>query len=167
MNYKKSLSIFLILFICIVPSLANSNFTSDNSGILDETVTSLGSNNAKSNIYLTGNITTTATTVDQVVLTKTVAANKTYYLEYVSFDAHFITVSSTATRLGTISLESPSGTKVITIDIINPTTSDHHSSIFTATEPIPIPSGVVVRCVTTPLVTTSILWRCNFGGYEK
>jgi len=119
------------------------------------------------NILKTGTLTTTAVTADQVVLTYTVTSGKTLYLQYVVMYGRLTAVSATASILGAISLETPSGTKVITFDDMNPTTSELEFNPLVFNEPIPIAASTVVRIVVTPAATTSMLWRGNFGGYEK
>lgn len=118
-------------------------------------------------VMKTGTLTTTAVTADQVVLTYTVTAAKTFYLCYLTMYGRLTATSATATILGSISLETPSGTKVITLDDVNPTTSEVEFNPITFGEPIPVAAGVVIRVVVTPAATTSMLWRANFGGYEK
>lgn len=119
------------------------------------------------NVLKTGTITTTATTADQVVLTYTVTAGKTLYLQYVIMYGRLTVPAATATILGAISLETPSGTKVLTFDDMNPTTSELEFNPMPFPEPVPIAAGTVVRIVVTPAAATSMLWRGNFGAYEK
>jgi hypothetical protein len=119
------------------------------------------------NVMKTGTITTTATTADQVVLTYTVTSGKTLFLQYLVMYGRLTTLSATASILGAISLEAPSGTKAITFDDVNPTTSELEFNPVGFSEPIPLAAGTVVRVVVTPAATTSMLWRANFGGYEK
>jgi hypothetical protein len=119
------------------------------------------------NVFKTGTITTTATTADQVVLTYTVTSGKTFYLQYLVMYGRLTVLAATATILGAISLETPSGTKCITFDDVNPTTSELEFNPLGFSEPIPIAAGTVVRVVVTPAAATSMLWRANFGGYEK
>lgn len=130
---------------------------------------SLGTtSNGKTNVLKTGSLTTTAATADQVVLTYTVTNGKTFYLQYLTCESRLTTLSATASVLGVISLETPSGTKVISHSLVNGTgeLNDDCDPYYFA-EPIPIASAVVIRCVTTPTAVTSMLWICNFGGYEK
>jgi hypothetical protein len=119
------------------------------------------------NVLKTGTITTTAVTADQVVLTYTVTAGKTFYMTYLVMYGRLTVLAATATILGAISLETPSGTKVFTLDDVNPTTSELEFNPIVLPTPIPIAAGVVVRVVVTPAAATSMLWRANFGGYEK
>lgn len=119
------------------------------------------------NVFKTGTITSSAVTADQVVLTYTVTALKTFYLQYLMMYGRLTTLSATASILGAISLETPSGTKVLTLDDVNPTTSEVSREVITFSEPQPIAAGTVIRVVVTPAATTSMLWRANFGGYEK
>ena len=126
---------------------------------------SLG-NTAKTNVLKTGTLTTTAVTADQVVLTYTVTAGKTFYLQYVRFDTRLTTLpgNNNPIDMGSISLETPSGTKVITHEMIHP---NYVLPPLELAEPIPIAAGVVIRVVCTPAAATSTIWRANFGGYEK
>lgn len=128
---------------------------------------SLGSTLGKTNVLKTGQLTTTATTADQVVLTYTVTAGKTLYITSYTVQARLTVLSATATILGTISLEIPSGTKVYTEDRINPTTAETPPTPTTPVEPIPVAAGTVVRFVCTPAAVTSMRWLASFAGYEK
>jgi hypothetical protein len=129
---------------------------------------SLGNSLGKTAVLKTGSLTTTAVTADQVVLTYTVTGGKTFYLEYVEGHGRLTTLSATAVILGTLSIETPSGTKVITHSLVNGTTEfEDQVPVYHFSEPIPIAAAAVIRCVTTPAAATSTLWVCNFGGYEK
>lgn len=128
--------------------------------------TSLGTSAGKTNQLKTGTLVTTAVTADQVILTFTVTTNKTFYLQYASIQAQLTSMSATPSLLGTASLETPSGTKTITVSFVNPSSGDTCPAIFTFSEPIPVSSGVVVRWVCTPAAVTSMTWVGNFGGYE-
>lgn len=119
------------------------------------------------NVLKTGTLTTTAVTADQIVLTYTVTAAKTFFLTYIIMYGRLTVLAATATILGAISLETPSGTKVLTLDDVNPTTSELEFNPIILPVPIPVAAGVVVRVVVTPAAATSMLWRANFGGYEK
>jgi len=121
----------------------------------------------KTLVMKTGSLVTTATTADQVVLTYTVTAGKTLFLGYLHLSGSLTAVSATATVLGTVSLETPSGTKVFTARMTNPTTSATGDLTVPLADPIPIAAGTVVRVVVTPAAVTSMTWVCNFGGVEK
>jgi len=121
----------------------------------------------RTNALKTGALTTTAVTADQVVLTYTVTAGKTLYLSYLELSAVLTVLSATASILGTISLETPSGTKVLTERMQNGTTSAPDRIVMSFPDPIIVAAGVVIRVVCTPGAVTSTLWRANFGGFEK
>lgn len=127
---------------------------------------SLGQTLGKTNAFKVGSQVTTAATADQVVATYTVTTNKTFYLQYLSVEVHLTTPSATAAHMGTWSLETPSGTKVLTHTATNPTTSQKYQFRLELAEPIPVASAVVCRVVCTPSGTTSTTWEANFGGYE-
>jgi hypothetical protein len=117
-----------------------------------------------SKVMKTGSLVTTTTTADQVVLTYTVTAGKTFYLTYLRVDTRLTTFATTATYFGMASLESPAGTKLITqmqagagITLIPP---------YIFVKAVPFAGGTVIRVVCTPSSTTSYTWQANFGGYE-
>jgi hypothetical protein len=129
---------------------------------------SLGVTTGKTVVMKTGTLVTTATTADQVVLTYTVTAAKTFYVEYVEIQgAQTTPAGGTGIVLGTISLENPSGTKVISARFIGGGGEQMGEITIPFAEPIPVSAGVVIRVVTTPAATTSMTWVANFGGYEK
>jgi hypothetical protein len=116
----------------------------------------------------TGSLTTVAITADQVVLTYTVTTGKTFFLEYVEFDgAQTTPAGGNAVVLGTISLETPSGTKVVTRRMLGGGAFNSTPFAMSFPEPLPISSTTVIRVVTTPASTTSFYWGASFGGYER
>jgi hypothetical protein len=156
-----------------VSGTVTANVGTTNGLALDATLTggtvrtSLGTSAGKTNVLRTGTLVTTAVTADQVVLTCTVTAAKTFYLQYVHLMGRLTTLSATASILGTISLETPSGTKAITATLTNATISAPQTHSLMFAEPIAIAAGTVVRVVVTPAATTSMTWIANFGGYER
>lgn len=128
-------------------------------------VVSLGNSLGKTAVMKTGTLSSSAVTADQVVLTYTVTTGKTFYLEYLEFAARLGTFAATATNFGTISLENPSGTKILTTEIFHAGT--YPACIYLFAEPIPIASATVIRIVCTPTAATAFTWRGNLGGYEK
>jgi hypothetical protein len=126
---------------------------------------SLGSIAGKTSVMKVGSLVTTAVTADQVVLTYTVTEGKTFYLTYFHLLVRLTTYAGTVTNFGNMSLENPSGTKIFTF----PSFGSGAAAIvpFSFTEPVPIPSGTVIRVVCTPAAVTSFTWFANFGGYEK
>jgi hypothetical protein len=125
----------------------------------------LGNATGKTVVMKTGTLTSTATTADQVVLTYTVTAGKTFYLEYFDVAARLTTYAATATNFGDCSLESPAGTKLYTNMVAHAGSPLPIRTSFA--EPIPIVAGAVVRVVCTPSAVTSFLFRGNLGGFEK
>lgn len=129
---------------------------------------SIGSSTGKTAVLKTGQLTTTAVTVNQVILTYTVTVAKTLYLEYFDISSRLTVPAATASVLGTAILQI-AGVTSYTGTFINPTTSDcgSQSVRLMFTEPIPIAAGTVIAILTTPAAVTSMLWTGNFGGYEK
>jgi len=129
---------------------------------------SIGTAAGKTTQLKTGSLTTTAVTAGQTILTYTVTALKTLFLEYIDIQARLTAVAATASILGSVTV-SIAGVGVYTATFVNPTTSDSggQSVRLFFSEPIPIAAGSVVLIAVTPAATTSMLWIGNFGGYEK
>jgi hypothetical protein len=127
---------------------------------------SLGNSTGKTNVMRTGTLVTTAVTADQVILTYTVTAAKTFYMTYFNVTARLTTFAATATNFGTASIESPASTKLLTEMVAHAGTPQVKNGV-TFTEPVPIAAGTVIRVVCTPSATTSFTWIANLGGYEK
>jgi hypothetical protein len=126
---------------------------------------SLGMTQSKTNTMKTGTLATTTANADQVILTYTVTAGKTFYMQYFEVVARLTTFATTATNFGTFSLESPAATKLYTSNIFHAGDMDPRGVWFA--EPVPIGAGVVVRIVCTPGAAANYTWTANFGGYEK
>jgi len=116
---------------------------------------------------VTGTLVTTTTTADQVVATYTVTSGVNFYPVSVSIVARLTAVSATASIMGTISLELPSGTKVSIFTWTNPTTSLVQPIVLALNGEVFLAGGSVIRIVCTPAATTSMTWIGNVLGYEK
>jgi len=116
--------------------------------------------------WTTGTVVTTTTTADQVVLTYTVTAAKTFFLTYIAVNAYRTTLPGNVNPLflGNISLESPAGTKLLTWPMFH--APDNGGFVLPIDEDFWILASTVVRIVVTPSAATSTTWRANFGGYE-
>lgn len=129
-------------------------------------IVSLGNTDSKTIKMLTGTLVTTSTTADQVVLTYTVTTGKTFYMQYFTMTGYETTLpgNSNPIFLGTLSFESPAGTKLFRGDQVSPY-AQPNGPIFS--EPMFFSAGTVVRIVVTPSLATSFTWIANIGGYEK
>jgi hypothetical protein len=128
----------------------------------------LGQTDGKTVVMKTGTLVTTAVTVDQVVLTYTVTTGKTFYIEYVeAVGAQTAPAGGTDIILGNVSLELPSGTKVITMRVLGGGSQAPIGFHYEFPEPIFATSTQVVRIVTTPAAITSFTWNASFGGFER
>lgn len=125
---------------------------------------SLGNSTGKSIVLSPGTLTSTANTADQVVVTYTVTAGKTFYLQDWDVYVQRSTFNTTVADYGNCSLESPAGAKLWTQELSGAGFASWDKHIA---EPAPIASGTVVRIVCTPNAATSTLWRANLIGYEK
>lgn len=119
----------------------------------------------KTNVGKTGTLATSAVTADQVVVTYTVTAGKTFYLQWFACNGRLTTFAATATLFGDCSIETPSGTKLVTTMLAGPGIGDRDWLVIS--EPLPVAAGTVIRVVVTPSATTAMTWRANFGGFEK
>lgn len=126
-----------------------------------------GEASGKTFVMKAGSLSTTATTADQVVLTYTVSANKTFYLQQAYLFGRLDASIATATINGDISLEIVSGTKVFTTSIIGSGNAAFQPERLLYLEPIPIAAGTVVRIVCTPSSATARTWYGSLVGYEK
>ncbi|HEX8097835.1 MAG TPA: hypothetical protein VF507_07350 [Pyrinomonadaceae bacterium] len=126
----------------------------------------LGSYTGKTVVAKTGALVTTAATADQVLVTYTVTAGKTFYLEYFDVQARLTTYAATATNFGDCALESPAGTKLY-VTIVAHAGSPLPLGALSLAEPLPFAGGSVVRLVCTPSAVTSFTWRGNLGGFER
>jgi hypothetical protein len=73
--------------------------------------------------------------------------------------------TTTTWALGSVSVESPFGTKILTMQLAGMGATqglEHHFD-----EPAPIPHATGIRCVVTAGTTVSTIFNCNFNGYEK
>jgi hypothetical protein len=127
-------------------------------------VATLGNTAGKTNVLKTGTLASSATTADQVVLTYTVTAGKTLFLQTWDVSMGLTTPGTTAIG-GSCSLESPAGTKLDT----NVFRSVGHQTYISQNyaEPVGIPSGTVVRFVCTPSAVTATTWAASLAGYER
>lgn len=135
--------------------------------VSSDTQLSLGTNTGKTNIFNSSALVTAATTQNITIKTYTVTSGKTFYLQWLSLESRPTVISATASILGIASLESPAGTTIASHTFANPTTSDVERIYYSFSEPIPIPSGQIIKAVAAPAAATSTTWYGNFGGYEK
>ena len=140
-------------------------------GVVGGTVqpVSLGNVDSKTVVMKTGTLVTTAVTANQVILTYTVSALKTFFVQNINLAARLTTQpvggnGANPVTLGDVSFESPAGTKLFTTTLIGPGPNNVEVE---SSEPIFFAAGTVVRVVVTPAAATSTTWYANFGGYEK
>lgn len=121
----------------------------------------------KTVVQRSGSLTTTAVG-GFTILTYTVTAGKTLFLEYIDIQARLTVLSAVASILGLSSVIIGAGT-AYTASFVNPTTSDAGSQAIriTFSEAIPIPAGTIITFSAGTAAATSMLWIANFGGYEK
>ncbi len=108
---------------------------------------------------------TSAITPNQIILTYTVTAGKTFYLEYADVLVRLTTFAATATNFGFATLQIPSSVNLCNAMLAGTGISQLYS--LTLSEPMPFAAGTVIQWVCTPGSATSMTWQANFGGYEK
>lgn len=128
---------------------------------------SIGNSTGKTVRMIAGQLTTTATTADQVVGTHTVTGGTTFYLTHVSMNVTSTTPANNNSDnviYGTMSFQIGGTNAIIRRFACAPGVG---GSVWTFSEPLPIAAGTVLRIVCTPAAATSFIWDGNFGGYEK
>lgn len=127
---------------------------------------SLSDTTGKAAVMKSAQLTTTAVTANQIVLTYIVTALKTLFLQYIDLQARLTAASATASVLGTITV-TVAGVVVYTAEFCNPTSGATETHSLAFSEPIPLAAGVVISVLVTPAAATSMRWTGNFGGFEK
>lgn len=120
----------------------------------------------KTRVMKTGTLSTATAAADQSVLTYTVTAAKTFYLQYLDVQASAATLVTLATRLGTASLEID-GVKSYTGDFVATINLQNNIIHLEFGEPVQIAAGKAVRVIVTPSSLAGVKWTANFGGYER
>jgi len=121
-------------------------------------------------VLKTGSLVSSAVTADQVILTYKINPGKQFVLEYLEANVQLTTYAATATDFGSVSLEHPAGTKLMTWKCAGPQGTLNTPIYLELPEPLPIDTGDgvgVVRVVVTPTSATSMTWEANLGGYER
>jgi hypothetical protein len=133
----------------------------------DGTVNTLpGAWSGVNTVLKTAQLTTTAVTANQQILTYTVTTGFTLYLTYVDIQARLTTISATASILGTVIVQ-VNGVTVWTGTFTNPTTSQVDHKVVPLALPVPVLGTNIVTVLVTPNAATSMLWTANIGGFEK
>ena len=103
----------------------------------------------------------------QTILTYTVTAGKTLFLEYFDLQGYLTTLSATPTVLGTVIIQI-AGVTVYTANFVQSNAADQSiPARIMLSQPIPIAGGTVIVVKVTPASSASMTWTANFGGYEK
>jgi hypothetical protein len=120
----------------------------------------------KTRVMQTGVLVSVATTANQVILTYTVTAAKSFILAYLAINAYRTTLPGNTNPifLGNVSLESPAATKLFTWPMFH--APNNGGLVLPTDEDLWFPASTVIRVVVTPAAATSTTWRANFGGYE-
>lgn len=125
---------------------------------------SIGTSAGKTLVGKTGLLVSTSVLADQIILTYTVTLGKTFYLEGFDWSVGKTGIDHADSDYGLVSLENPLGLKLQTWFARGAGTASFSRSL---PEPLPIPSGTVIRLVVTPSIANSLTWLGNLIGYEK
>lgn len=118
-----------------------------------------------SNILKAGAKVTTATTANQVILTYTVPAGKTFNLSYLEANVRLTTFAATATLFGSLSLR-VNGAIGLTFTAAG--AGILSSPVYVELpDALPLQAGDLVEVVCTPAAATSMAWESNMAGFEK
>jgi hypothetical protein len=137
------------------------NLLTDTAGVQQ---VSLGTT-AKTLVLITGSLSTSTTTSNQVIATHTVTTGKTYYISEADCSVILNTTAATQNLFGTCSLVINGA--VVWSQYYKGPGYGSISPTLLYPEPIFATSGQVVEWVTTPGATGAFFWTANFGGYEK
>jgi ribosomal protein L30E len=117
------------------------------------------------NILATGALASSAGTADQVILTYTVPAGKTFYLSYFEANVKLTTFATTATDFGPVSLRQ-NGVKKLTF--MNAGPGVLNAPVYVELpDALPFQAGDVLTVVCTPTAVTPFTWEANIAGFEK
>ncbi len=100
------------------------------------------------------------------ILSRTTHTPQTFYLDTIDMEAALNTVSATAVRLGTCSLQIPSGTTVMSWNFQNPTNEAPDRHFVKLTHAIAVPSSFTISCYPNTN-SASTYWNVNYFGYEN
>ena len=126
----------------------------------------LGNQANKINRFITASL-TVATTVQVQIASYTVSSGKTFYWQGFDVSGFLTATSSSINRISAVSFESPSGTKIWTGNMFNPSSGEGTSYSHDYAEPIPVTAGSVLRTVAVGAIgTTVVLYQVNYWGYE-
>lgn len=118
------------------------------------------------NVFVTGTLATSAVTANQVILTYTVPAGKTFWWDYFEANAMLTTFAATATAFGTLSIRQ-NGNPLFTFNVLagpGILTSPIYGEF---TDSMPFQAGDVLTIVCTPSAVTPFTWEGNISGYTK
>lgn len=118
------------------------------------------------NVLVTGTLASSAVTADQQILTYTVTAGKTLWLELVEVNVRLTTFATTATSFGIASF-AVNGTKKQTFNVIAGPGVLNSPLYLEFPEALPFQAGDVLTIVCTPSAVTAFTWEANIAGYEK
>lgn len=133
-------------------------------------VASLGSTTGKTLIAKTGTLTTTSKTAGQSILSYTATSGRILYITGGDIQASatsFLAINGPL-DMGTVTLETPSGTVISSYTVMASSTVPVYSiELPRMFEPIFVPAPALIRCLVTPNTTIAVRWICNLIGYEK
>ena len=118
------------------------------------------------NVFMPGSLASTAVTADQVILTYTVPAGKTLWLQYIEANVKLTTFASAATDFGAVSFR-VNGIKMITFVVVAGLGVLGSPLYVGISDSMPFQAGDVLTMVCTPSAITPFTWGSNLVGYLK
>jgi hypothetical protein len=117
-----------------------------------------------SNVLKGGSLASTAATANQVIVTYTVPAGKTFFLTHFGLNAILTTFAATATAFGTASFQ-VNGVNLLTFSALGGAGTLTAPVHFEFDNPLPWQAGDVLSIVCTPSAVTPFTWGANIVGY--
>ncbi len=143
----------LILAILLVSSFANAGISLGEKFLLPNAT------------YINaGGTVGTAVVAAQNIVSRTETGGKNFYLNSFSMEGFFNIISASATKIGSCSLQIPTGTTVATFNLTNTTTSEIDRVVVTPETPIVVSSSFAISC--SNLTTTGTSYFIDYNGWE-
>ena len=118
------------------------------------------------NVLVAGTLASSAVTANQVILTYTVPANKTLWLQYLEANVKLTTFATTATDFGSLSFR-VNGVALNTFTVIAGPGVLNTPLYIEVQDSLPFAAGDVITVVCTPSAVTPFTWEANIAGYLK
>ena len=118
------------------------------------------------NVGVNGQLASTTATADQVILTYTVPAQKTFNLEYFTANVKLTTFAATATDFGVIKFK-VNGVTLWSWMAAGPQGVMQANPYAEFPDELPYAAGDVITITASPTAVTPFSWEDNLGGWLR